>query len=98
MEDIRHLLDSLRGRYTQKELATLLDVDTRTVRRWQLGETEPPPYLADAIRQRLLPLEPPTQRGTAAFTFIDLFAGIGGIRLGFEAHGGRCVFTSEWNP
>ena len=31
------------------------------------------------------------------FTFIDLFAGIGGIRLGFEAHGGRCVFTSEWD-
>ena len=33
----------------------------------------------------------------ADFTFIDLFAGIGGIRLGFESVGGRCVFTSEWN-
>ena len=33
----------------------------------------------------------------AGFTFIDLFAGIGGIRLGFERAGGRCVFTSEWN-
>lgn len=33
-----------------------------------------------------------------AFTFIDLFAGIGGIRLGFEKHGGKCVFSSEWNP
>lgn len=31
------------------------------------------------------------------FKFIDLFAGIGGMRLGFEAAGGRCVFTSEWN-
>lgn len=28
---------------------------------------------------------------------IDLFAGIGGIRLGFEAHGCECVFTSEWD-
>ncbi len=28
---------------------------------------------------------------------IDLFAGIGGIRLGFEAHGCQCVFTSEWD-
>lgn len=31
------------------------------------------------------------------FTFIDLFAGIGGIRLGFESAGGQCVFTAEWN-
>jgi len=31
------------------------------------------------------------------FRFVDLFAGIGGIRMGFEAHGGECVFTSEWN-
>ena len=31
------------------------------------------------------------------FTFIDLFAGIGGIRLGFQMNGGRCVFSSEWD-
>lgn len=31
------------------------------------------------------------------FTFIDLFAGIGGIRMGFEYAGGECVFTSEWD-
>lgn len=31
------------------------------------------------------------------FAFIDLFAGIGGMRLGFESAGGNCVFTSEWN-
>ena len=32
-----------------------------------------------------------------SFTFIDLFAGIGGIRLGFESVGGRCVFSSEFD-
>ena len=32
-----------------------------------------------------------------AFRFIDLFAGIGGMCRGFEAAGGECVFTSEWN-
>lgn len=31
------------------------------------------------------------------FRFVDLFAGIGGMRRGFEAAGGRCVFTSEWD-
>jgi DNA (cytosine-5)-methyltransferase 1 len=32
------------------------------------------------------------------FTFIDLFAGIGGLRLGAERAGGRCKFSSEWDP
>ena len=31
------------------------------------------------------------------FTFIDLFAGIGGMRIAFDKAGGRCVFSSEWN-
>ena len=32
------------------------------------------------------------------FNFIDLFAGVGGMRLGFEFAGGKCVYTSEWDP
>ena len=31
------------------------------------------------------------------FTFVDLFAGIGGMRIAFEKNGGKCVFSSEWN-
>jgi len=95
--DTLNLLRSARARYTQKQLAEILEVDVRTVRRWEVRESEPPTYLSDAIRQRVLPLVDDVANDSAGFRFIDLFAGIGGIRLGFEAHGGQCVFTSEWN-
>lgn len=38
-----------------------------------------------------------SKRSDRLFDFVDLFAGIGGIRLGLESAGGRCVFTSEWD-
>ena len=38
-----------------------------------------------------------TEKMWDSFRFIDLFAGIGGIRLGFESVGGRCVFSSEFD-
>lgn len=41
-----------------------------------------------------VPFPPPEN---PRFKFIDLFAGIGGIRLAFQNNGGKCVFTSEWD-
>ncbi len=96
MESVHKLLWRARSRYTQKQIAEYLGVDSRTIKRWEAKENDPPRYAASALQQLLLPLE--NRRDTSGeFTFIDLFAGIGGIRLGFESAGGRCVFTSEWN-
>ena len=38
-----------------------------------------------------------TENSKAAFTFIDLFAGIGGMRIAYQNTGGRCVYSNEWN-
>jgi len=94
--DAFSLLQEARKLYSQEEIAEKLDVTPRTVRRWELRESNPRPYVVDAIRQRILRFEP-AKSDDGDFRFIDLFAGIGGMRLAFEAHGGSCVFTSEWN-
>lgn len=67
-------------------------------------------YLTNFGGQNLLAVDPGLQYalgiewnvpfplpGAPKFRFIDLFAGIGGIRLAFQNQGGKCVFTSEWD-
>nr|WP_234476592.1 DNA (cytosine-5-)-methyltransferase [Paraburkholderia aspalathi] len=94
------MLRQARARFTQREIAAHVGKDIKTVRRWEKGETPCPSMLEPALRD-LLHSSGRTKAGAATgdaqFRFIDLFAGIGGIRMGFEAHGGDCVFTSEWN-
>ncbi|WP_217703420.1 MULTISPECIES: DNA (cytosine-5-)-methyltransferase [Oxalobacteraceae] len=97
------LLKSVLEIYDQKYIAEYLnrisptDWCRETINRWLNGKASPKlSHNEFEELQRLLP-QPPSAKTKYDFDFIDLFAGIGGIRLGFEKAGGRCVMTSEWN-
>lgn len=83
--------------FTQRVLADKLSVTARTISRWEKRQTQIPLFVEPALRE-ILRMGTVRPDESASFTFIDLFAGIGGMRSGFETAGGRCVFTSEWNP
>lgn len=67
-----------------------------TLYRWERGETSPKKAVLHLLEEKVRRLHPePAEE--SRFRFIDLFAGIGGLRRGFEPIGGKCVFTSEWD-
>ena len=77
--------------------AKLIGVTEKTIYRWENGDIAPHQAFIKILEDKL------TQRrrndeAHEDFTFIDLFAGIGGMRRGFESVGGRCIYTSEWDP
>jgi DNA (cytosine-5)-methyltransferase 1 len=87
----RKRADSLDSGSALRRNRTVMDLD-----RLKYGEA--------LVQQSALPLFQDTERAPSGhqsrfhgFRFIDLFAGIGGIRRGFEPLGGQCVFTSEWD-
>lgn len=52
-------------------------------------------FLTSMLRRRFQ--SPETTGAAGCYSFIDLFAGIGGMRLAFEANGACCVYSNEWN-
>lgn len=56
------------------------------------------PRPAEIDKKARGPAKRERERPTGGYKFIDLFAGMGGMRLGFEAFGNECVFSSEWDP
>ncbi len=53
--------------------------------------------LSVAIRQMLVKAKSEPFQDGGGYKFIDLFAGIGGMRIAFESAGGQCVYSNEWN-
>jgi len=85
---------------TQKEFAFLLNLNDsgdRTISGWERGEHSPTDAKLKIIRNlsTLIPFKESSKKSD--FTFIDLFAGIGGIRLPFQQLNGKCLFSSEWD-
>lgn len=85
---------------TQKDFADALGLGKygdRTLRRWENNETSPSLFEYRAVMS--FANETPYIKANKEnlFTFIDLFAGIGGIRIPFQELGGKCVFSSEWD-
>ncbi len=79
------------------EVADKLGYTERQIYRLENGEVRPRRAVLDLLKT-IQPANDTDAGRTPLFTFIDLFAGIGGMRLGFEAAGGKCIFASEWNP
>lgn len=86
---------------TQKEFADAIGLGIegdRQIRSWENGEHVPSKEHASKIL-KFAPVRPYHQDSKKKynFSFIDLFAGIGGIRIPFQEAGGYCSFTSEWD-
>ena len=83
-----------------EEAVQLLHVTDRSIRRYELSGdagSEPSQLAIDLMRRMADARVPEISPKKASFKFIDLFAGIGGLRRPFEEIGGKCIFTAEWD-
>ncbi|GGN51444.1 cytosine-specific methyltransferase [Novosphingobium indicum] len=91
--DFQHLCDQ--AGLTLEQAADVLKVSERTAYRYANGTSRPSALALSVLRDEAN--KGNRSEPVSSFRFIDLFAGIGGLRLGFESIGGHCVFTSEWD-
>ena len=73
--------------------------EEKLLRHWEEETLPVPSHVAERVT--VFPTEPPFRDRVSGesvrLRVVDLFAGIGGIRQGFEKHGGQVVFSSEWD-
>lgn len=82
---------------TLKEAAGKLRISESTANRYEKGRQKVSPPVMRLLETLVTERRRSQRAVQPGFRFIDLFAGIGGLRIGFEGIGGRCVFTSEWD-
>lgn len=80
-----------------EDLAPRVGFSVSTIYRWERGDAQPRQAAVFMLQELARSLHPAPNGRSPSFRFIDLFAGIGGLRRGFEPLGGQCVFTSEWD-
>jgi DNA (cytosine-5)-methyltransferase 1 len=81
---------------SQTQLATQFGYSSKTIYRWERGVGTPRRAVMECLRGLAYAVSEKPEC-SPSFNFVDLFAGIGGLRIGFESIGGKCVFTSEWD-
>ena len=93
------LLTKVASIYSQQTIADRINHPREVINRWLKKQTKQPDqeWLTHGERINLEGMLPSPREKDHDFTFIDLFAGIGGIRRGFEKAEGKCVFSSEYD-
>ena len=96
---LRRLAGKFIDAHSMEDLAEITGMRQSKLESWLTSQTR----LTDLQTNRLgilgskFPFKIKKSGSPAGFTFIDLFAGIGGLRLPFQQSGGDCVFSSEWD-
>jgi DNA (cytosine-5)-methyltransferase 1 len=84
-----------RAGLTIAEAARRIGCDIRTIYRWENGEVKPRKVILDVLENTAAQRTARSGAQGTLFDFVDLFSGVGGMRIAFDAVGGKCVASCE---